>query len=93
MKLATAVGVPLPVPARSKVYRGFNFTFPQPIRMQLWLLGNFDPLREFDCKDLKLPQQLCLVFPHLLIKTFFSTISKADSLISSHVYVKVLNYK
>ena len=27
-----------PVPARSKVYRGFNFTFPQPIRTHLWLL-------------------------------------------------------
>lgn len=24
-----------PVPARSKVYRGFNFTFPQPIRAHL----------------------------------------------------------
>lgn len=27
-----------PVPARSKVYRGFNFTFPQPIRARPWLL-------------------------------------------------------
>lgn len=27
-----------PVPARSKVYRGFNFTFPQPIRAHPWLL-------------------------------------------------------
>jgi len=36
--LATAMGVPLsPVPARSKVYRGFNFTFPQPIRVSLRL--------------------------------------------------------
>lgn len=28
-----------PAPARSKVYRGFNFTFPQPIRAQLLLPG------------------------------------------------------
>lgn len=28
-----------PVPVRSKVYTGFNFTFPQPIRARLWLLG------------------------------------------------------
>lgn len=34
-RLAPAIGVPLPVPVRSKVYRGFNFTFPQPIRTRL----------------------------------------------------------
>lgn len=28
-----------PAPVRSKVYRGFNFTFPQPIRARLLLLG------------------------------------------------------
>ncbi len=39
LALATAMGVLLPLPARSKVYRGFNFTFLQPIRMRLQLLG------------------------------------------------------
>lgn len=59
-----------PVPARSKVYRGFNFTFPQPIRAHLWLLeGTLTPSENL---TVRLPNTAPLSIPALFFFHFIS---------------------
>lgn len=67
-----------PVPARSKVYRGFNFTFPQPIRAHPRLLE-----RTLTRSENRTGSSLWIFF---LLTLFYIFPALPSPFISLHVY-------